>query len=174
MRATAWLMVCVLSLCGCPGEVTDPALARAAAAAAKVEGRSVPELIELLKVEDPHGSTSFMAKAELAERGPSAVPTLLAGLQHEHRSVRAGCAEALGAMRPQRPVEAAPALVALLSDPGSGARVAAAWSLGELGVNDDATVAALESASGGDDGQLAIAAREALEKLRGQRPRSNP
>jgi hypothetical protein len=101
-------------------------------------------------------STRTSATDALQKIGPATLPPLLDAIAHDgNPEVRAGAAQALGAIRP-RAREALPALIAALGDPSSRVRSRAAFALTDFALVFQEARAPLIQALADDDVRQAV------------------
>jgi HEAT repeat protein len=96
------------------------------------------------------------------------VPDLIKDLKNQDEAVRIQAANALAEDPPLDDEVAPAALAAALTDSSPYVRTGAARALGALGAKAEGAVPALEKAQKDKDGQVAQAATEALEKIKGK------
>jgi len=130
------------------------------------EGKSVPELLELLG--DGQPTRRAQAAYALGQQGPeahAAVPELARALRDDDLRVRIEAAKALGQIGPAA-APAVPALVDTLSHPDAALRRQTAMSLGRIGPEASKALPALEKARRDEAPIVRQAAEEAIRNIR--------
>ncbi|MCU0606073.1 MAG: HEAT repeat domain-containing protein [Candidatus Edwardsbacteria bacterium] len=136
------------------------------ALSAETQQLAIPDLIHLLTSNNP--SISEMAVDALARLGGRSLPALVAALKHRDERVRAGAAEALGAMGPAGAL-ATGALLESLEDRAPYVRLRSAAALGAYGAAADDAVPYLAARLADEDPYVRLEAARALFRVEPER-----
>jgi len=129
---------------------------------AESQERAIPDLVHLMASNNP--SISDMAVDALARLGNRVLPQLVAALKHKDERIRAGAAEALGAMGPSASL-ATGALIESLADRNSFVRLRSAAALGAFGDKADDAIPDLQARLADEDPYVKLEAARALFRV---------